>query len=69
MPCYFAGVTVFGFVGGSHFAGPAGPAELTAAGAALIFADMARLPELVAGWRANGAAREREWRENPTTTA
>ncbi len=39
---------VFGFVGGSHFSGPAQAAELTAAGADLIFDDMARLPEIVA---------------------
>ena len=63
-----AGMTVFGFTGASHFAGPARGEELTAAGAALIFADMARLPALVADWRARGAARETEWRENPTTT-
>ena len=42
-----AGMTVFGFVGGSHFSGPAEAAELTAAGADLIFDDMARLPEIV----------------------
>src|SRR5208282_1636135 len=43
-----AGMKVFGFVGGSHFSGPAQAAELTAAGADLIFDDMARLPEIVA---------------------
>ena len=43
-----AGMTVFGFVGGSHFSGPDQAAELTAAGADLIFDDMARLPEIVA---------------------
>ena len=43
-----AGMTVFGFVGGSHFSGPAQAAELTAAGADLIFDDMARLPDIVA---------------------
>jgi D-ribulokinase len=42
-----AGMTVFGFVGGSHYSGPAQAAELTAAGAGLIFDDMARLPEIV----------------------
>jgi D-ribulokinase len=50
-----AGMKVFGFVGGSHFSGPAQAAELTAAGADLIFDDMARLPEIVAahsGWSA-----------------
>ncbi len=46
-----ADMTVFGFVGASHFSEPAQGAELTAAGAALIFDDMARLPELVANWR------------------
>jgi FGGY-family pentulose kinase/HAD superfamily hydrolase (TIGR01509 family) len=44
-----AGMTVFGFAGGSHFSGPAQAAELTAAGADLIFDDMTRLPEIVAG--------------------
>jgi FGGY-family pentulose kinase/HAD superfamily hydrolase (TIGR01509 family) len=46
-----ADMTVFGFVGASHFSEPAQGAELTAAGAALIFDDMARLPEFVANWR------------------
>ena len=49
-----AGMTAFGFVGASHFSEPAQGEELTAAGAALIFADMARLPELVAEWRRAG---------------
>ncbi|MBV8107151.1 MAG: FGGY family pentulose kinase [Hyphomicrobiales bacterium] len=44
-----AGMTVFGFVGGSHFSGPEQAAQLTAAGADLIFDDMARLPEILAG--------------------
>ena len=44
-----AGMTAFGFVGGSHFSGPRQGAELTAAGADLIFDDMARLPEIIAG--------------------
>ena len=44
-----AGMTVFGFVGGSHFSGPGQAAELTSAGADLIFDDMARLPEILAG--------------------
>ena len=55
-----AGMKVFGFVGGSHFSGPAQAAELTAAGADLIFDDMARLPEIVAACAsrsAEGAAR------------
>ena len=43
-----AGMIVFGFVGGSHFSAPAQTEELTAAGADLIFDDMARLPEIVA---------------------
>jgi HAD superfamily hydrolase (TIGR01509 family) len=63
-----AGMTVFGFVGASHFSAPVQGAELTAAGAALIFDDMARLPELVAGWRARGRVRETECRGNPITT-
>nr|WP_245427422.1 HAD family hydrolase [Roseiarcus fermentans] len=63
-----AGMTVFGFAGASHFSKPAQAEELTAAGAALIFADMARLPQLVEEWRARGAAREHEWREKPITT-
>jgi len=49
-----AGMTVFGFVGASHFLEGAQGAELTAAGAALIFDDMARLPDLVARWEAAG---------------
>ena len=40
-------MTAFGFVGGSHFSGPEQAAELTAAGADLIFDDMARLPEIL----------------------
>ncbi len=52
-----AGMTVFGFVGASPLSeGPPG-AELTAAGAALIFESMARLPELIAGWRPPGMTR------------
>ncbi len=42
-----AGMTVFGFVGGSHFSQPEQAAQLTAAGADVIFDDMARLPEIV----------------------
>jgi D-ribulokinase len=42
-----AGMTVFGFVGASHFSAPEQAAELTAAGADLIFDDMARLPDIV----------------------
>jgi D-ribulokinase len=42
-----AGMTVFGFVGASHFLPPDEGADLTAAGAELLFDDMARLPDLV----------------------
>jgi HAD superfamily hydrolase (TIGR01509 family) len=43
-----AGMRVFGFVGGSHFSRPNEGADLTAAGAELIFDDMTRLPQIVA---------------------
>jgi D-ribulokinase len=43
-----AGMRVFGFVGGSHFSRLDEGADLTAAGAELIFDDMARLPSIVA---------------------
>jgi HAD superfamily hydrolase (TIGR01509 family) len=43
-----AGMRVFGFVGASHFSRPDEGADLTAAGAELIFDDMARLPDLAA---------------------
>ncbi len=43
-----AGMAVFGFVGGSHFSRLDDGADLTAAGAELIFDDMAKLPEFVA---------------------
>jgi len=43
-----ADMTAFGFVGASHFSGTDDGADLKAAGAALIFDDMARLPDLVA---------------------
>jgi D-ribulokinase len=43
-----AGMTVFGFVGASHFSPLDDGADLTAAGAELLFGDMARLPDLVA---------------------
>ncbi len=49
-----AGMTVFGFIGASHFSPPDEGAHLTAAGAELLFDDMTRLPELVAA-RAAGA--------------
>ena len=43
-----AGMTVFGFVGASHFSPLDEGADLTAAGAELLFDDMTRLPGLVA---------------------
>ena len=43
-----AGMMVFGFVGASHFSRADEGADLTAAGAEVIFDDMARLPDLVA---------------------
>jgi D-ribulokinase len=49
-----AGMTVFGFVGGSHFPRFDQGADLIDAGADLIFEDMARLPAMVA---AHSAAR------------
>jgi D-ribulokinase len=51
-----AGMTVFGFVGGSHFSRLDEGADLTAAGAELIFDDMARLPDLVAARAARSGA-------------
>ena len=63
-----AGMTAFGFVGASHFSEPAQAAQLTAAGAALIFDDMARLPEFVAGWLSSGRAQGASWRAGPITT-
>jgi HAD superfamily hydrolase (TIGR01509 family) len=50
-----AGMTVFGFVGGSHFTRHDDGADLTAAGAELIFDDMARLPDIVAAQGATKA--------------
>ncbi len=43
-----AGMTVFGFVGASHFSPLDQGAHLTAAGAELLFDNMARLPDLIA---------------------
>ncbi|HEY1862415.1 MAG TPA: FGGY family pentulose kinase [Roseiarcus sp.] len=43
-----AGMPVFGFVGASHFSPLDEGAHLSAAGAELLFDDMARLPDLVA---------------------
>ena len=45
-----AGMIVFGFVGASHFSPLDKGAHLSAAGAELLFDDMARLPDLVASW-------------------
>jgi D-ribulokinase len=52
-----AGMTVFGFVGGSHFSRLDKGADLTAAGADLVFEDMARLPNLVAARSAPARAK------------
>jgi D-ribulokinase len=43
-----AGMAVFGFVGASHFSPLEDGAHLTAAGAELLFGDMAQLPDLIA---------------------
>jgi HAD superfamily hydrolase (TIGR01509 family) len=48
-----AGMRVLGFTGGSH-CGPEHAARLLAAGASLVFADMARLPGLIDGAAAAG---------------
>ena len=50
-----AGMRVFGFVGASHFSRLDEGADLTAAGAELIFDDMARLPDIVKAARAGVA--------------
>jgi D-ribulokinase len=50
-----AGMTVFGFVGASHFSRPYEGADLAAAGSELIFNDMAQLPDLVAARAAHAA--------------
>jgi HAD superfamily hydrolase (TIGR01509 family) len=42
-----AGMPVFGFTGGSHVTGAAQGKRLLAAGAALIFADMTELPDII----------------------
>ena len=54
-----AGMKVFGFIGGSHFSAPAQAEELTAAGADLIFDDMARLPEIVANYHQGAPGAEK----------
>jgi HAD superfamily hydrolase (TIGR01509 family) len=50
-----AGMDVFGFVGGSHFSGPAQRERLKEAGASLIFDDMSQLPEIIARRRAGAS--------------
>jgi hypothetical protein len=47
---------VFGFVGASHFSRLDEGADLTAAGAELIFDDMAKLPDIVAAGAARAGA-------------
>ncbi|MBV9909272.1 MAG: HAD-IA family hydrolase, partial [Hyphomicrobiales bacterium] len=49
MAAVSAGMIVFGFVGGSHFAGHEQTERLRRAGARLTFDDMSQLPALVAG--------------------
>jgi D-ribulokinase len=51
-----AGMRVFGFVGASHFSRLDEGADLTAAGAELIFDDMAKLPDIVAAGAARAGA-------------
>ena len=51
-----AGMAVFGFVGASHFSPLDDGAHLTAAGAELLFDDMAQLPDLAARAAPNDAA-------------
>jgi HAD superfamily hydrolase (TIGR01509 family) len=46
-----AGMQVFGFTGGSHISGPAQGDRLSAAGAALVFADMTELPGIIQNGR------------------
>jgi HAD superfamily hydrolase (TIGR01509 family) len=46
-----AEMRVFGFIGGSHISGPSQGDRLSAAGAALIFADMTELPGIIRTWR------------------
>jgi HAD superfamily hydrolase (TIGR01509 family) len=48
-----AGMTAFGFHGASH-CGPDHAEALQRAGAARLFADMRRLPALIAGWESPG---------------
>jgi hypothetical protein len=49
-------MTVFGFIGASHFSPLDEGAHLTAAGAELLFDDMTRLPDLVAAHAAPSRA-------------
>ena len=51
-----AGMRVFGFVGASHFSRLDEGADLTAAGAELIFDDMAKLPDIVAAGASRAGA-------------
>jgi D-ribulokinase len=53
-----AGMSVYGFVGGSHYWTPDQAADLTAAGAELIFDDMRLLPDIVAEKAARRAAQK-----------
>jgi D-ribulokinase len=53
-----AGMIVFGFIGASHFLPPEEGADLTAAGAELLFDDMVRLPDLVAARAARADAQD-----------
>jgi beta-phosphoglucomutase-like phosphatase (HAD superfamily) len=46
-----ARMCVFGFTGGSHISGPSQSERLSAAGAALVFADMTELPDIIRRWR------------------
>ncbi len=62
-----AGMTVYGFVGGSHFSGPEQKAQLTAAGVDRIFDDMTKLPAIVAEG-VGPAFVGKEWRARRTTT-
>jgi HAD superfamily hydrolase (TIGR01509 family) len=54
-----AGMQVFGFIGGSHISGPAQGQRLSAAGAALIFADMTTLPAIIRRRRGKDSPRPR----------
>jgi len=51
-----AGMTVFGFIGGTHISGPEHGGRLRAAGAALTFDDMRELPRLIKDQRARRRA-------------